>query len=99
MRRSGIISGWSISKILYQFYWDQIAVPINYLVFFFNFWVFKRQKRSNETLITSHSKRIDTQGEIQKMERGRDNMIEFMKMVPDECIIELSEKVYCNAKK
>ncbi len=52
-------------------------------------------KRSNQSLITPYKKRIDTQGEIARIQLGRDNMVEFMKMVPDECIIDLSNRWYC----
>jgi len=36
---------------------------------------------------------------MERIEKGRDNFEEFVKMVPDECLIDLSCKVYCNAKK
>jgi len=96
MRENGITWVKNTSKILHQIYWEQIALPINYIIFFFKFKVFKIQKRSNQSLITSSSKRVDTLGEIERIERGRDNMVEFVNTVPDECLIELSEKVYCN---
>jgi len=85
----------SVSLKLYQIYWEQFCLPINYLVYYFKFRIFKIHRRSNQSLITPSSKRIDTKGEIERIERGRDNMNEFVKMVPDECLIELSEKVYC----
>lgn len=86
----------SVSLKLYQIYWEQFCLPINYLVYFFKFRIFKIHRRSNQSLITPCSKRIDTQGVIDRNEKGRDNMTEFVNMVPDECLIELSQKVYCN---
>ncbi len=61
--------------------------------------IFNFFKRSNQSLIIPSIKRFDTKGEIDRIERGRDNMTEFLKIVPDECIIELSEKVYCVEEK
>jgi len=52
-------------------------------------------RRSNQSLINQNTKRFDTQGEMEKMERARDNMQEFVDMVPDECIAELSFRWYC----
>ncbi len=95
MRESGIISVKSISKILYQIYWDQIALPINYIIYYFKFNIFKVHKRSNQSLITHSSKTFDTLGVIERMEKGRDNMEEFVKMVPDECLLDLSFRWYC----
>jgi hypothetical protein len=43
-------------------------------------------------------RRLDTQGEIEKMEKGRDNMQEFVDMVPDECLLDLSFRWYCVSK-
>jgi len=63
------------------------------------FRLFKVHKRSNQSLIIPSSKRVDTKGEIEKIEKGRDNMIKFLEIVPDECLIELSEMNYCNVKK
>jgi hypothetical protein len=54
-------------------------------------------KRSNQSLIISSIKRIDTKGEIERIERGRNNMAKYLKTVPDECIIDLSNRWYCNA--
>jgi len=51
--------------------------------------------RSTESLITD-KQRIDTISVMKMNELGRDNMEEFAKTVPDECLIELSDKVYCN---
>lgn len=51
--------------------------------------------RSTESLITD-KQRIDTISVMEMNELGRDNMEEFAKIVPDECLIELSDKVYCN---
>ena len=54
-------------------------------------------KRSNQSLIISSIKRFDTKGEIDRIERGRDNMTKYLKTIPDECIIDLSNRWYCNA--
>jgi len=54
-------------------------------------------KRSNQYLIIPSIKRFDTKGEIERIERGRDNMTKYLKTVPDECIIDLSNRWYCNA--
>ncbi len=85
----------SISLALYQIYWEQFCLPINYLVYFFKFRIFKIHRRSNQSLISPSSKRIDTLGVIERNERGRDNMTKFLKSVPDECIPELTFRWYC----
>ena len=54
-------------------------------------------KRSNQSLIIPSIKRFDTKGEIERIERGRDNMTKYLKTMPDECIIDLSNRWYCNA--
>jgi len=54
-------------------------------------------KRSNQYLIIPSIKTFDTKGEIERIERGRENMIEYLKNMPDECIIDLSNRWYCNA--
>ncbi len=97
MRENGTISVKSISNLLYQIYWEQIALPINHFVFYIKFRIFKVHKRSNQSLIIPSSIRIDTKGEIERIERGRDNMQEFLKKLPDECIIDLSNRWYCNS--
>jgi len=56
-------------------------------------------KRSHQYLITPSIKRFDTKGEISRLEEGRDNMIEFIKIVPDECLIDLSNRWYCIEQK
>ncbi len=53
-------------------------------------------KRSNQSLISPFKKRIDTKMVMERLEIGRDNMEEFVKIVPDECIIDLSHRWYCN---
>lgn len=55
-------------------------------------------KRSTKILITSKPKRVDTKGEMERLERLRDNMADYLNSVPDECIIDLSNKVYCNGR-
>jgi len=87
----------SVSLKLYQIYWEQIALPINYLVYFFKFRIFKVHKRSKQSLIIPSSKRIDTNREIERMELGRDNMQEFLIKLPDECIVDLTNRWYCNS--
>ena len=57
------------------------------------------RKRSSQSLIIPSKKTIDTKGVIELIERGRDNMQEFVKIVPDECIVDLSHRWYCNGKK
>ena len=99
MRENGIISVRNISKILYKLFWKQIALPINHLIYFIKFPIFRVHKRSDQPLITSHSKRFDIQGEIERNEKARDNLMEFIKMVPDECIPELTFRWYCVAKR
>jgi len=103
MQGNGITSDQNTSKrikgFLFRVYWEQVALPINYIVFFIKFRIFKVHKRSNQSLIIPSSIRIDTKGEIERIETGRDNMQEFLEIVPDECLIDLSNRWYCNAKK
>jgi hypothetical protein len=56
-------------------------------------------ERSHQYLITPSIKRFDAKGEISRIEKGRDNMIEFIKIVPDECLIDLSNRWYCIEQK
>lgn len=102
MRGNGITSERNTSKLIKDFifkiYWEQVCLPINYLVYFFKFRIFKMHRRSSQSLISQNVKRLDTQGEMEKMERGRDNMQEFVDMVPDECLLDLSFRWYCVSK-
>lgn len=84
-----------LKKLLFKIYWEQIALPINYLIYLFKFTILKRHKRSSQSLITPTKKTFDTNGQMQRLEQGRDDMEEFVKIVPDQCLIELSEKIYC----
>jgi hypothetical protein len=103
MQGNGTISDQNISKrikdFLFKLYWEQVVLPINFTVFFIKFRIFKVHKRSNQSLIIPSSIRFDTKGEIERIEKGRDNMQEFLEIVPDECIIDLTNRWYCNAKK
>lgn len=53
------------------------------------------RKRSHQALNPHSVKRIDTNEQMQIIKQGQDNMEEFVRIVPDECLIDLSEKVYC----
>jgi len=53
-------------------------------------------KRSNQSLINQNKKRLDAQEEMKRLEIGRDNMEEFARIVPDECLVDLSFRWYCN---
>ena len=102
MLENGIIGETNTSKLkklLFQIYWDMIALPINYFIYIIKFTILKKHKRSSQSLITPAKKTFDTYMQIQRMESGRDDMEEFVKMVPDECLIELSERCYCIGKK
>jgi len=87
---------WQILKLLlYKIYWTLIALPFDYTIYFIKFSILKTHKRSTKILITSKPKRVDTKGEMERLERVRDNMAYYLNSIPDQCIIELSEKVYC----
>lgn len=53
------------------------------------------RKRSHQALNPHSVKRIDTNEQMRIIKEGQDNMIEFIRIVPDECLIDLSDKVYC----
>lgn len=38
---------------------------------------------------------MDTNERMRITKMGQDNMLEFVRVVPDECLIELSEMRYC----
>lgn len=86
MQGNGIISVKSISKIFRKLF----------AFLFRKLFSFLFRKRSTESLITHRKERFDTKGEMRRMELGRDNMEEFVKIVPDECIVDLSHRWYCN---
>ncbi len=100
MRENGTTSETSTNKkikeIIFKIYWEQFCLPINWLVFHIKFTILKVQRRSNQSLISPRKKRIDTKKEMERLEIGRDNMEEFVRIVPDECLIDLSFRWYCN---
>ena len=53
------------------------------------------RKRSHQALNPHLEKVMNTNERMEITKKGQDNMIEFVKIVPDECLIELSEKIYC----
>jgi len=79
--------------------WRSITLVFYQLIYFIKFNVLKVDKRSNQPLITSGSKRFDIQGEIERNEKARDNLMEFVTMVPDECLPEMSFRWYCGNKR
>lgn len=52
--------------------------------------------RSHQGLNRHSVIRIDTYERMRINKKGQDDMIEFVKLVPDECLIELSEMWFCN---
>ena len=52
-----------------------------------------QKQRSTKTLNHYSEKDIDML--IINNEKCRDDLEEFVKIVPDECLIDLSDKVYC----
>lgn len=56
-------------------------------------------KRSQQQFNTQNVKRKDAKVQMELNELGRNNFEEFVRMVPDEVLPELSFKVYCNAGK
>ncbi len=103
MPRNGITSERNTSKLIKDFifkiYWEQIVLPINFIIFHIKFSILKVHKRSNQSLIRPSARTIDTNEHIRIIEKGRENMCEFVRIVPDECLIDLSEKVYCVSKR
>lgn len=89
----------SIALAFYKIYWEQFCLPINYLLFHLKFTVFKVHRRSKQSLIKPTRKPIDTNEQMAILEIGRDNMTEFVKKVPDECLIDLSERCYCGKRR
>lgn len=51
--------------------------------------------RSHQGLNHHSVIRIDTNEQMRIIKKGQDNMLEFVRTVPDECLIELSEMRYC----
>ncbi len=56
------------------------------------------RRRSHQALNPHFQKVMNTYERMEITRKGQDNMIEFVKIVPDECLIELSEKIYCVRK-
>lgn len=54
------------------------------------------RKRSHQALNPHSVNRTDTNEQMRIIKEGQDNMTEFVRIVPDECLIDLSDKVYCN---
>ncbi len=54
------------------------------------------RKRSHQALNPYSENRIDTNEQMRIIKQGQDNMSEFVRIVPDECLIELSESGYCH---
>ncbi len=55
--------------------------------------------RSYQALNHHSVKRLDTNEQMELTKRGQDNMTEFCRIVPDECLIDLSERIYCASKR
>ena len=90
---------WQILKLLlFKLYSTQIAQPFDYTIYFIKFSILKVHKRSTKILITSKAKRVDTRGEMERLEITRDNMANYLNSIPDQCIIDLSDKVYCSGR-
>jgi len=71
-------------------FWQRIKISINLLdlnllLFYLRTHIFRSHPHTN---VSTEKDRITLQ------EEGRDNLIEFIEMVPDECLIDLSEKIY-----
>ncbi len=92
MRENGITWVKSISKVILLF------LDLNYILFFIRFLPQRIKNRSPQSLNRYHSKRIDTNERMENTKRGQENMIEFVKILPDECIIELSERWFCGKR-
>ena len=56
-------------------------------------------RRSHQALNPHSVKMMDTYERMELIKMGQDNMIEFCRIVPDECLIDLSEKIYCASKR
>jgi len=53
------------------------------------------RNRSHQSLNHHSVNRIDTNERMRITKIGQDNMVEFVRIVPDQCLIELSEMGYC----
>jgi len=89
----------SASLILYQIYWTQIAVPINYTIFFFRTLLPTRIKNRSIKSLNHQIVKSSDEARINLIEEGRDNLLWFTENVPDECLIDLANKRYCHAEK
>jgi hypothetical protein len=85
------------SLIFYQIYWTQIAVPINFSVFFFRTLLPTRIKSRSIKSLNHQIVKSKDEARIKMLEEGRDNLLWFNQNVPDECLIDLANKRYCNA--
>ena len=102
MQESGTTTEKSTSKkikpILIKLFYSQIVYLIDLIFFHLKFSVFKIHKRSSQTLNSHRVKAVNTNEQMALMEIGRDNMTEFVRMVPDEVIVDLSHRWYCVRK-
>lgn len=71
-----------------------LFLDLNYILFFIRFLPQRIKNRSPQSLNRYQGKRKDTNEQMGSTKRGQDNMIEFVNMIPDECIIELSDRWY-----
>ncbi len=64
------------------------------LILYKIYWTIKRRsiKNLNQEIINQTD-----EARIKMLEEGRDNYVWFTKNVPDECLIDLSNKRYCHA--
>lgn len=74
--------------------WERIKIALilldpNILFYFIRTKLFRSH---SHTFITTVSK--DTKDRMKIQELTRDNLQEFVDTVPDECLIDLSEKIY-----
>lgn len=92
------LSGKKLRSFIEKFYFQQIVFLIDFLIFQVRFSLLKTHKRSNQTLNSHSFIRSDTNEQMEIIKRGQDNMIEFVKMVPDEALVDLSHRWYCNDK-
>jgi hypothetical protein len=89
--------GKRVTLILYQIYWTQVAVPINFSVFFFRTLLPTRIKNRSHKSLNHQIVISSDEARIKMLEEGRNNLVWFNQNVPDECLIDLANKRYCNA--
>ncbi len=85
------------SLVLFQIYWTQLAVPINFTVFIFRTLLPTRIKNRSIKNLNHQIVKSSDEARIKLLEEGRDNYVWFTENVPDECLIDLANKRYCNA--